>query len=185
MMKSITRRQILKIGVQASFAMLCPLPLRAATKPTDSVPRSLSFFNTHTNESLDVCYYKNGRYDKNALERINFILRDHRSGEIRSIDVELLNLLNKVASNVEKQKPFHIISGYRSPATNAMLQKTTNGVASKSLHLVGKAIDVRLPNFSTLALRDICLDLKGGGVGYYSRSDFVHLDTGRVRRWGS
>ena len=185
MMKPTNRRQILKIGVQASLAMLCPLPLTAATKSFDSVPRNLSFYNTHTKEALEVCYFKNGYYDHNALERIDFILRDHRTGDIHAIDTKLLDLLNAVASRVKRQKTFHIISGYRSPTTNAMLQRITSGVASKSLHLVGRAIDIRLPNYDTLTLRDICIDLQCGGVGFYSKSNFVHVDTGNIRNWNS
>lgn len=184
-MKPKTRRQILQIGAQATLALLCPLPISAAIKPIIPAPRSLSFYNTHTKESLDVCYFKNGHYDLKALNRINFILRDHRTGDIYPIARGLLDLLEKVASKVKNQKTFHVISGYRSPATNAMLRSITTGVARKSLHLAGKAIDVRLPNYSTLELRNLCIDLHRGGVGYYSKSNFVHLDIGHVRNWSS
>lgn len=184
-MKPATRRQILKLGMQVSFAMLVPMPISAAIKPALPADRKLSFYNTHTQESLEISYFKKGRYDQKALDRINFILRDHRTGDVCTIDKQLLNLLVSVSLKTSTHKPFHVISGYRSPATNAMLRNKSNGVASKSLHLVGKAIDIRLPDYGTLDLRNLCLNLECGGVGYYSRSDFVHLDTGRVRSWGS
>jgi uncharacterized protein YcbK (DUF882 family) len=185
MMKSKTRRQILKIGAKTTLALFCPLSISAAIKPTTPASRSLSFYNTHTKESLYVCYFKNGRYDPKALRQINFILRDHRTGDIRPISKGLLNLLTMVASQVKAQKTFHVISGYRSPATNAMLHSITSGVARKSLHMAGKAIDIRVPNYSTLALRDLCINMNQGGVGYYSKSNFVHLDIGQVRCWSS
>lgn len=184
-MKTTTRRHILKLGIQAGLTVLCPWRISAAIKPIVPTPRSLSFYNTHTRESLDVCYFKNGHYDQKALDRINFILRDHRTGDIHLIDRDLLNLLTVVADRTNSNKPFHIISGYRSPATNAMLRNISSGVARQSLHLAGRAIDIRLPDYDTMALRNMCIDLKSGGVGYYSRSNFVHLDTGRVRTWGA
>jgi len=184
-MKPETRRQILKIGAKTTLALFFPLPISAAIKLTIPASRSLSFYNTHTKESLYVCYFKNGRYDPKALSQINFILRDHRTGDIRPIARELLDLLTMVASQVKAQKTFHVISGYRSPATNAMLHSITTGVARKSLHMVGKAIDIRIPNYSTLALRDLCINLHQGGVGYYPKSNFVHLDIGQVRYWDS
>ncbi len=185
MLKTATRRQFLKLGVQASLSVMIPLPLSAAINPESSPDRKLAFYNTHTKEALEVSYFKNGKYDQTALDRINFILRDHRTGEVRPIDRNLLNLLTLVASRTNSMDPFHVISGYRSPATNAMLRKISTGVSKKSLHLTGKAIDIRLPQYNTLALRDLCVGLKCGGVGYYSKSNFVHLDMGRVRTWGS
>lgn len=185
MMKEINRRQILKIGLQATVAMLTPLPVMAAINPPVSGPKKLSLYNTHTQESLSVYYFKNGRYDQQAIERINFILRDHRTGDVRTIDRALLDMLHTVACKIDEKRPFHIISGYRSPKTNAMLHKLSSGVASKSLHLIGKAIDIRIPDYNTLSLRNLCIKLNRGGVGYYSKSNFVHIDTGRVRTWAS
>jgi uncharacterized protein YcbK (DUF882 family) len=185
MMRLKTRRQILKIGAKASLALLCPAPILAAIKTPSPPPRSLSFYNTHTQESLDVCYFKNGKYDLNALAQINYILRDHRTGGIRPIEKALLNFLAVITAYTGSQNTFHVISGYRSAATNAMLRSITTGVAKKSLHIVGKAIDIRLPHYNTLALRDLCINLRHGGVGYYSKHDFVHLDIGQVRSWNS
>jgi uncharacterized protein YcbK (DUF882 family) len=185
MMKSLSRRQILKLGAQAAAAMLTPLPVWAAIKPPIAGLRSLALYNIHTQESVNVCYFKDGRYDQQAIEQINFILRDHRTGDVRPIDRELIDLLHTVSAKIGLKNPFHIISGYRSPKTNAMLHRLSSGVAGKSLHLVGKAIDIRIPQYNTVTLRNLCIKLNCGGVGYYSRSNFVHLDTGRVRTWAS
>ena len=110
-------------------------------------------------------------------------MRDHRSGEVKAIDTQLLELLHALALKTSPQAPFHVISGYRSPATNKKLRKKSTGVASRSLHMQGKAIDIRIPGFKTRKLRNVALKLKAGGVGYYAKSDFVHVDIGRVRYW--
>jgi uncharacterized protein YcbK (DUF882 family) len=145
--------------------------------------RSLAFYNTHTSERLNVVYWVQGQYLSESLAEINYILRDHRTDQIKSIDKELLDLLFALRSELKTQQPFHIISGYRSPQTNAFLHTNGFGVAENSLHLIGKAIDIRNPGRSLSVLRKAALALKGGGVGYYPRSDFVHVDVGRVRYW--
>ena len=145
--------------------------------------RSLSFYNVHTAENLSVCYHENGTYQPEALEKINYLLRDFRTDEIMPIDTHLLDLLYSIRCQTGKDDPFHVISGYRSPKTNAMLRRVTKGVAKSSYHTKGKAIDIRLPGYATRRLRNLCVDLHGGGVGYYSRSDFVHIDTGKFRTW--
>jgi uncharacterized protein YcbK (DUF882 family) len=143
----------------------------------------LSFYNTHTGESIDACYFKQGSYCKEALDRINFILRDHRARKVHPIDVHLLDQLHAIKRKVRVDAPFHVISGYRSPATNGMLRRTTSGVARTSYHTSGRAIDIRLPGYHTKRLRHLCIAMKSGGVGYYPKSDFVHIDTGPVRSW--
>ena len=143
----------------------------------------LSFYNTHTAEALHVCYYEQGCYRPGALARIDHILRDHRSDDIIHIDPNLLDLLFAIHNRIGRNEPFHVISGYRSPATNEMLRRISRGVAKRSYHTKGKAIDIRLPGFSTQRLRDVCLSMKAGGVGFYPRSNFVHVDTGQVRTW--
>jgi uncharacterized protein YcbK (DUF882 family) len=145
--------------------------------------RSLSFYNIHTGESATVEYCREGRLLPDALAKIDHILRDHRTGEIKPIDVRLLDLLHTLARRLGIDKPYHVISGYRSPKTNEHLRAHGDGVAAGSLHLAGKAIDVRVPG---LALRDLyraAVKLGWGGVGIYPASDFVHLDVGRVRTW--
>ena len=145
--------------------------------------RSLSFFNIHTAEHLSVCYHENGGYQPEALASINHLLRDYRTDETRPIDPQLLDILYQLRRKTGQVEPFHVISGYRSPKTNAMLRRRTTGVAKSSLHTKGKAIDIRLPGCATSRLRDLCIEMRAGGVGYYGRSDFVHLDTGRIRSW--
>ncbi len=128
-------------------------------------------------------YCANGEYIPGALTEINHILRDHRNGEVGSVDHRLLDLLHAINSRLDNSKPFHIISGFRSEQTNAMLAERSNGVAKHSLHMYGLAIDIRLPGHDLVTLRKTAIALKGGGVGYYPRSDFVHLDVGSVRYW--
>jgi uncharacterized protein YcbK (DUF882 family) len=132
---------------------------------------------------MRVTYFSEGAYLPDALMRINYLLRDHRTGDVTAIDPNLLDLLFSVKSNISEPAVFNVISGYRSPETNRKLRAHTSGVAKNSLHTRGRAIDIRLPGFETKRLRNLCVTLKAGGVGYYPRSDFVHVDTGRVRTW--
>jgi len=145
--------------------------------------RSLSLYNLHTGENLNTVYWADGQYIPDAIGGINRILRDHRTGESSQIDPLLLNLLHRIHAQLDVAQPFHIISGYRSPASNATLAATTSGVAKHSLHMDGKAIDIRLPGCDLDQLRQMALAMKAGGVGYYPESDFVHIDVGRVRSW--
>jgi uncharacterized protein YcbK (DUF882 family) len=130
-----------------------------------------------------VVYCAKGRYLPGALADINHILRDHRTGEIKAIDIRLLDLLYALGLKLEDRGPFHVISGYRSPKTNAILRAHGQGVAKNSLHLQGKAVDIRLPGCDLSVLRHAAMNLKGGGVGYYPGPHFVHIDVGRVRHW--
>jgi uncharacterized protein YcbK (DUF882 family) len=145
--------------------------------------RNLSFYHTHTQKTLEVTYAVGGEYVDSALEEINDFLSDFRSGDVIVIDPKLLDLIYDVRASLGSNGTFEVISAYRSPATNKMLRDAGRGVAKKSQHLLGKAIDVRLRNIDTSDLRDAALKIKRGGVGYYAKSDFVHMDTGRVRRW--
>jgi uncharacterized protein YcbK (DUF882 family) len=148
--------------------------------------RSLVLDHTHTRERIDLVYAAGEQYLPQALGSLNHFLRDHYSGEVGQIDPQLFDLLHQVRQALGGGVPlsYHIISGYRSPLTNARLRNTRGGgVASHSLHMDGKAIDVRLPGVPLAELRDAALSLKAGGVGYYPRDQFVHIDTGRVRTW--
>ena len=180
---STSRRQFLKLGTMTAVAGLFPIHLFAAVNRDLKAEKNLAFYNTHTNESVNVCYYRQGKYCVNALKQINYILRDHRNNEIKPIDNQLLEFLHAISLTLDTRSPFHVISGYRSPDTNAMLRKKSKNVAAKSLHMWGRAIDIRLPECSTSALRKVAIDLQLGGVGYYPHLDFVHVDTGRVRHW--
>jgi uncharacterized protein YcbK (DUF882 family) len=148
-----------------------------------TAPRSLSFYHLHTHEQLQITYFEQGEYVEGALAQIDHILRDFRSGEVARIDPALLDILHAAASACEHSR-FEIISGYRSPTTNASLADKSAGVARNSLHMQGRAIDVRLSGYDTAKLRGACIALGLGGVGFYPAANFVHLDTGRFRSWG-
>jgi uncharacterized protein YcbK (DUF882 family) len=180
---SCNRRDFLKVSAGVLAGSLLPLPVLAATLKSADAKRTVTLFNIHTNETASVCYYDQGNYCPDALEKVNYILRDYRTDDILPIDPFLLDQLFALKSRIRPRTPFHVISGYRTPATNAMLRKVSTGVARSSLHTRGQAIDIRLPGYNTRRLRDLSLKLKAGGVGYYPKSDFVHLDTGRVRTW--
>ncbi|HVH29920.1 MAG TPA: YcbK family protein [Vicinamibacterales bacterium] len=145
--------------------------------------RALRFAHTHTGERLALEYFSSGTYLPDALASVNHFLRDFRTGDIHDIDPQLLDLLHHVAQATQTSKPFQVISGYRSPATNEMLRHRSEGVAAGSLHMKGQAIDIRLADVPSLRLRQAALDARRGGVGYYPAPGFVHLDTGRVRMW--
>lgn len=172
------RRDFLKC---AGAALVTMAPI--ATWAHGSECRSLSFVHTHTGETLSCVYYQEGGYDHATLARVNHFLRDFRTDEVHAIDPGVLDILFAVRSRADRDDPFHVISGYRSAATNAWLHSRSSGVAEHSLHVEGRAIDVRLPGLPTRRLRDIGLAMRRGGVGYYAASDFVHLDTGRFRFW--
>ena len=145
--------------------------------------RTLSFYNTHTHERLTATYKQGEQYIPEALEKISYILRDHRTGDIHPIDPKLMDFLYDLLTEVDNHGEVHIISGYRSPVTNKKLRGRSKGVAAGSLHMRGKALDFRLPGTDTAVLRDTARAMKRGGVGYYQKLDFVQIDTGRVRFW--
>lgn len=140
-------------------------------------------YNVHTGEFLKTCFRTGGQYCRQAIDDINYLMRDRRTNEIKEIDIDLLELMYELSRQLLTNRPFHIISGYRSKATNEWLRKRNRNVALKSLHLKGKAVDIRIPGFNLSAVRWVAASLKGGGVGYYPRSNFIHIDTGRVRYW--
>jgi uncharacterized protein YcbK (DUF882 family) len=175
------RRRLLTAGVALFASPLLALP-RQARANAGSL-RTLSFRHTHTGESLSLAYAHGDTYLDAALARVNWFLRDFRNGESRAIDPRLLDQLHTLSELTRTRAPFDVISGYRSPATNETLQRRGGGVATRSLHLEGRAIDVRLADVALADLRDAASSLREGGVGFYPQSSFVHLDTGRVRRW--
>lgn len=175
------RRRLLTASAVAVAAPLLVFARRSSA--ATAVPRSLAFRHTHTGESLSITFAHGERYVAEALERVNWLLRDFRNGAVQPIDPQLLDQLHAVATLTGSRAPYEVISGYRSPATNEALHRNGRGVATKSLHLEGRAIDVRLADVPLADLRDAALSLKAGGVGFYAGSQFVHLDTGRVRRW--
>jgi uncharacterized protein YcbK (DUF882 family) len=145
--------------------------------------RRLSFFHTHTGESIDIVYARGGAYLPPALASINEFLADFRTDDVAAMDPALLDFLYDLRESIGSDGTFEVISAYRSPATNEMLRSQSTGVAQDSQHLRGRAIDVRLRGTATSRLRDTAIAMERGGVGYYPDSDFVHIDTGRVRSW--
>lgn len=147
--------------------------------------RRLAFRNTHTGESFSGVYRVGDKYLPDAFRQINTVMRDFRTNQVYSMDPRVIDIIYTVHSMTGQSKPFEIISGYRSPKTNNMLRGRSkkSGVAQKSLHMSGRAIDLRMEDFSTARLRDLAISLQAGGVGYYSKSNFVHMDSGDVRAW--
>lgn len=185
----MNRRSFLALGVKATvglcLAQATPVwaTIPASLAEKSKKPRSLSFYHTHTKERLDIIYAKLGKYDPKALAQINNYLRDFRTSEVHTIDPAILDILWTVQQKMCCDSTYEVISGYRSPKTNQQLRKKTTGVAKRSLHMKGQAIDVRITGKKTKIVRDCAISLKSGGVGYYAKSNFVHLDTGRVRFW--
>jgi uncharacterized protein YcbK (DUF882 family) len=175
------RRRLLGVGLVAAATSLIAPAAWASQGPAGD--RTLALYNTHTDEKLKATYVRGSAFDKGALKDINHILRDHRTGDVFPIDLKLLDLLTELHRKTGSKQPFQIISGYRSPKTNTMLSSGSTGVAKRSMHLDGKAIDIRLADVKLRELRDIAIAMKRGGVGMYTGSNFVHVDTGRVRTW--
>src|SRR5215469_4232860 len=163
-----SRRRFLKFGLAAiSAAAVWPAEARLIDR------RRLSLENLHTGERLDTVYWVNGVYQPGALRAIDVLLRDFRNGEVHPIDRKLLDLLGRLQARLHSTAPIQVISGYRSPETNAMLASYTDGVAAGSLHMEGMAVDIRIPGRSLRSIHRVALQMDAGGVGYYPRSDFV------------
>ena len=178
----VRRRELLTFGAAAGIAAIAQ-PAWAAQALDIWEPRRAVLDNLHTGERFNEVYYANGSYLPDALAEANRVLRDWRTGDEHFIDPGLFDALTAIRNRLETVRPFQIISGYRSPRTNAMLRGRSKGVAEHSQHTVGKAVDVRLEGVDLTYLRDAALSVAAGGVGYYPVSNFVHVDTGRVRQW--
>jgi uncharacterized protein YcbK (DUF882 family) len=179
--RAVTRRGVLRLGAAASL-LLAIAP--RAVLAQEAAPRLISFNNLHTGEQLKTTFWTEGQYVPEALREIDQILRDFRTGDVKAIDPRLLDVLHLLRNRLDSRGPFEVISGYRSPATNALLHERSNGVASSSFHTRGMAIDIRLPDRTLADIHRVALSVAAGGVGYYPSSDFVHVDVGPVRRWG-
>jgi len=179
-----SRRRFLAAAGTAAAALLLPRPSAADAPYTAAArDRSLSFFNTHTGESLTAVYWADGAYREEGLAALSRVLRDHRTGGVHAIDPRLFDLLHALRADLGTRSPFHVISCYRSPATNASLRSQGRAVAEHSLHMEGKAMDIRVPGIKLDDLHERAVARKAGGVGYYSGPSFVHVDVGRVRYW--
>ena len=176
------RRLIRAAGALAGASAAGMLGGVAAAAEPDGAKRVV-LRNLHNPESLDIVYRRGDYYVPDAIARIGVLLRDYRTGAQHPIDPALVDYLYDVARLAGVEPVFTVISGYRSPQTNAMLHERSSGVSSRSLHMVGRAIDVRLAGIECAKLADEASSMERGGVGYYNKSDFVHLDTGRFRTW--
>lgn len=181
---ALDRRSFLRFGGLTALAatLFSPEEAIAAVK---APARRIAFLNTHTGERAAVEYWAKGRYMKEGLRVINRVLRDHRSGQVHRIDPHLLDVVYLIQHRLAIRGPFHVVSGYRSPETNAYLSEISDGVARHSFHTQGKAIDLHIPGYNLGKLHRAALSLRAGGVGYYPDSHFVHVDVGPVRRWVS
>jgi uncharacterized protein YcbK (DUF882 family) len=174
-------RGFLAFGSMLAALALLPSTVRDATAAGET--RTLSFFHTHTNESATVTYKRGGAFDADGLKQLNWLLRDWRVQEAATMDPRLFDIIWEVYREVGSREPIHVISAYRSPQTNGMLRRASSGVADNSQHMLGKAMDIRLPDVDTARLRAAAMRLQYGGVGFYQSSAFVHVDTGSVRAW--
>jgi len=181
--RALSRRSFLKASALTFGSCFLPGALMGARQASIQSERSLALYNLHTGEDLKTIYWSEGQYLPEALSEINHILRDYRSGEVTAIDTRLLDLLHELSRSMGTSAHFHVISGYRSPHTNAVMREQSTGIARNSMHTLGKAIDIRLPGHSLRSVHTAAVCLRGGGVGYYPASDFVHMDTGRIRYW--
>jgi uncharacterized protein YcbK (DUF882 family) len=181
----MNRRNVLKLvggGLMAAAGASLLAPNAFATAPVFGA-RTIALLNTHTGDRFSAAYWERGNYVPDAMTAIKHVMRDHRNNEVHDIDPRLLDELSNLNGLVGAAAPYQIISGYRSPATNAMLHANSEGVATHSLHMEGKAIDIRMAGVDLPRLHDAALSMRSGGVGFYPASDFIHVDTGRVRRW--
>ena len=179
--RTISRRDLLALGLVTAASAVFPFNVAASEKVSSQ--KELSFYNVYTHENLKAVYWKDGMYLPEGLATINHIFRDSRTGREREININLLDLLFEVKEHMKSKEPYHIISGYRTPKSNAILGKRNKGVAKNSLHMYGKAVDISMPGYSLRGIRKVAMKLKSGGIGYYPRSKFLHLDVGEVRYW--
>ena len=171
------RRLIGAAAAAAAVGFVAPVPA------VSFAPRSVALYNIHTGEWLRTVYWADGHYIREAVRDINWILRDHHSDEIRPMDAGVLDVLGNLRDRLDTHDPFLVVCGYRSPTTNRSLYLHHEGVAKYSYHIKGMAVDLRSERRDLSQIRDAALSLRCGGVGYYPRSDFVHVDCGPVRRW--
>jgi uncharacterized protein YcbK (DUF882 family) len=181
-----TRRQVLKVSLAASALLLSPWQAWAKVGKAlvDLPERTISLYNTHTGELLSkFIYWQDGNYIKEALDEISYLLRDHRTDEVREYDPLVIDQAFALSRKLGKNQPFEIFSGFRTEETNEELRHRSRRVAKHSLHIEARAIDLRLPGVSIKQLRSAAMSLREGGVGYYPKRGFVHIDSGPIRHW--
>ncbi len=176
--RGLSRRQVLRTGT-----LLIATGLSPSLGWSHHVKRSLDLHNALTGENINIEYWEKGEYVPDALKALNHFLRDPHNGKVTEIDPQLFHFIHDIARKLEAKRTIDIISGYRSPATNDRLRRRNSAAAKGSFHVKGKAVDIRIAGRSAKSIRRAALDLKQGGVGYYPRSRYVHIDTGPVRSW--
>lgn len=182
---ALNRRKFLGMSAAALTVGASTLTVPAQALPFYNYPvRKLSFFNTHTNEMYTGAYYYAGGYDRSVMSQFSYLMRDHRNEEVARIDYRLFDLLHHLQARLQNFGVVQLVSGYRSPASNALLASASSGVAKNSYHMRGQATDIRMDGVPTEYIHRAALSLGAGGVGFYPDSDFVHVDTGPVRTWG-
>jgi uncharacterized protein YcbK (DUF882 family) len=179
----LNRRNFLRLMLWAGLISYSSKSAFASIDAISSEERSLSLYNPLTKESFDGVFWRNGAYDAEALKNINYLMRDTHTDAIKQIDKDLLDLIFTISIKLNPQKPFHVICGYRTPESNALLLKRNKSAVKNSYHMKGQAVDIRLPGIKTSVLRGAAYKLKRGGIGYYPRRRFVHIDVGPVRYW--
>ena len=182
-LNTIDRREILKLGLAGTLATIVPLGFSSEAQASRGKTWRVAFKQAHTGESFNGVDRVGGKYLPEAFERLNYILRDFRTGEVFPMDPRVIDILAMVQKKAGQRQPIEILSAYRSPKTNAGLRKNSSGVAKNSFHMYGQALDLHIKGYSTSRLRSIAKSLRAGGVGYYPKSDFIHVDTGTVRSW--
>jgi uncharacterized protein YcbK (DUF882 family) len=171
---------IVSSGARVQSREVSPLPVSSQ----EDQEHRLRLYNTHTGERMDIVYRRGDQYISGALAKLDYFLRDHRTNDVRRFDPHLYDILADLTASIgHPGGEIDIVCGYRTPSTNESLRSHTTGVAKNSLHIQAEAIDLRMPGIDTLKLRRAALALRRGGVGYYPHSDFIHVDTGRVRQW--
>ncbi len=182
--KIISIAFFLFLNLNSHANMILKCQAQRNKEKTASETRSLSLVHAHTKEKLNnIIYWRDGQYVEDALKKLNYFLRDHRTGDVPNYDPKVFDILYHLQKKIGNPNAFRVICGYRCQKTNEMLRARTKGVAKKSQHLKAKAIDIQLPGTPLKILRKHALDLKAGGVGYYEKSNFIHVDTGPVRCW--
>ncbi len=178
----LERRDLLKMGLAGMLGAIVPLaPVKSANAMY--AERRVTFRHQHTGESFSGVYRVGNKYMPAAFERLNYVLRDFRTEDVFPMDPRVLDIISILQEKTGTDKPFEVLSGYRSPKTNAMLRGASTGVARNSFHMYGQAIDIRMPGYNTRKLFSLARSIRAGGVGFYPRSDFVHVDTGKIRSW--
>lgn len=179
----VCRRDVLRLGLLGVMAAAVPVISMKKAHAAGLKDWRINVVHAHTNEKFSGVYRVGDKYLPDAFRRLNYVMRDFRTGEMFPMDPHVIDIVSIIQSKMRSGKPLNVLSGYRSPKTNSMLRHETRGVAKNSFHMYGQAMDIRDEDYSSSRIRKIACSLKAGGVGFYPRSDFVHVDTGKVRTW--